>query len=98
LKAKKRKDKDQTRSDNKKFDRGKGYGGCKRFCQAVFGFQKSILPSVNPRKGGSRFNSHRFPLFTITTGWAGGDEEACILRFWKHGASGLMKHGSHEAA
>ena len=30
-------------------------------------------------------------MFAITTGWAGKDERTCILRFWQHGASGLMK-------
>jgi hypothetical protein len=30
-------------------------------------------------------------LFAITTGWAGGDEEACILRFWQKDAKRLIK-------
>jgi hypothetical protein len=67
------KDKGQTRSDSKQFDKSKGYGS-NHFCQAVFGFAKSITPSAKLRKGGSRVESHLFPLFAITTGWAGGDE------------------------
>jgi hypothetical protein len=80
----------QTRSDKKHFDRSKGYGG-KRFSQAVFGFEKSIIPSAKLRKGGSRVNSPLFPLFAITTGWAGKDERTCKVRFWHVDASGLMK-------
>jgi hypothetical protein len=39
------KDKGQTRSDSKQFDKSKGYGS-NHFCQAVFGFAKSITPTV----------------------------------------------------
>ena len=63
------KGKGASRSDKKYFDKSKGYGG-KRFSQAVFGFKKSLIPSAKLRKGGSRVNSHLFPLFAITTGWA----------------------------
>jgi hypothetical protein len=38
-----------SRSDGKKFDKSKGYGG-RRFCQAVFGFEKSIIPSAKLRR------------------------------------------------
>jgi hypothetical protein len=82
--------KGQTRDDKKYFVKSKGYGG-KRFSQAVFGFKKSPTPSAKLRKGGSRVNSHLFPLFAITTGWAGKDEMTCILRFWQRDARGLMK-------
>jgi hypothetical protein len=54
-----------SRSDGKHFDRSKGYGG-KRFSQAVFGFSKSLLASAKLRQGGSRVDSHLFPLFGIT--------------------------------
>ena len=87
------KEKQQTRSGSMKFDRSKGH--CKQFSQAAFGFQKSLVPSAKLRKG-------QQPYFSVVRDHDGmgcrGDEGACILRFWKHGASGLMKHGSHEAA
>jgi hypothetical protein len=76
-----------------KFDRSKGH--CKQFCQAVFGFPKSIIPSVKYRKGGCRVNSHLHPLFAITTGWAGEDKEACILRFYRNGAKGVAAPPVH---
>ena len=58
---------------------------------AAFGFKKTNIPSAKLRKGGSRVNSHLFPLFAITTGWAGKDEMTCILRFYQENAQGLMK-------
>jgi hypothetical protein len=86
---KSQKDQDQTRSDSKKFARSKGH--CKQFSQAAFGFPKSRIPSAKLHKGGARVNSHIFPLFAVTTGWAGGDEVACILRFWSPKAAGFVK-------
>jgi hypothetical protein len=83
-------EKQQTRSDKKLFDKSKGYGG-KRFSQAVFGFKKSLIPSAKLRKGGSRVDRHLFPLFAITTGWAGKDVMTCILRFWQPNARGLIE-------
>jgi hypothetical protein len=50
-------EKQQIRSDNKLFDRSKGYCG-KRFSQAVFGFKKSLIPSAKqqiPRLNNSRY-------------------------------------------
>jgi hypothetical protein len=55
-----------SRSDSKKFDKSKGHGG-KRFCQAAFGFEKSIIPSAKLRKGASASASDWLPgrLFTL---------------------------------
>lgn len=83
-------EKQQSRSDKKHFDKRKGFCG-KRFSQAVFGFEKSLIPSAKLHKGRGQRKSgsiggHLLPLFAITTGWAGEDERTCILR-----ANGLMK-------
>ena len=48
-------EKQQTRSDNTHFDKSKEYGG-KRFCQAVFGFEKSIIPSAKLTKAEMQTN------------------------------------------
>jgi hypothetical protein len=44
------KEKGATRSDKKHFDVSKGHCG-KRFSQAIFGFEKSLIPSAKLHKG-----------------------------------------------
>jgi hypothetical protein len=74
-----------------KWDTRKGYSG-KRFSQAVFGFPKTLLASAKLRQSTNRrVDSHLFPLFGITTGWAGGDEGGCIWGLWQKNAKALMQ-------
>jgi hypothetical protein len=74
------------------FDRSKGH--CPEYYQAVFGFPKSLKPSQYG-KGRYRVKTHLHSLFSITTGWAGVDEDLCSLRFYHTGAKGIYKPPVH---